>query len=94
MPIDWTTFGKDVDTAIKSSVQETDDALASKVSSLTRLTDEEVKALFPESKELKQLSELMDIVQSSTSHNEKINSIVASSEEFAGVTVKLLKKLL
>lgn len=94
MPIDWTTFGKDVDTAIESSVKETDDALASKVSSLTRLTDEEVKALFPESKELKQLSALMDIVQSSTSHNEKINSIVASSEEFAGVTVKLLKKLL
>ncbi|SGZ09212.1 hypothetical protein [Moritella viscosa] len=94
MPIDWTSFGKEIDTAIGNSVKETDDALASKVSSLTRLTDEEVKALFPERKELKQLSALMSIVQSSTSHNDKINSIVASSEEFAGITVKLLKKLL
>ena len=56
------------------------------------MTDEEVKELFPSPADVKKLTELMKIVKSSQNRNEKINNIVAKSEELGGVILSLLQK--
>ncbi len=93
MPIDWDTFDSDIDVAITESANATDDKLASKISSITRMTDEEVKELFPVPADTKKLAELMKIVKSSEDRNTKINSIVANAEGFGGIVLTLLGKL-
>ncbi|MDG1078683.1 MAG: hypothetical protein P8P12_00905 [Porticoccaceae bacterium] len=45
MAIDWDQFDIDVDQAAERSADATDEILASKVSSLTSMTDTEVKEL-------------------------------------------------
>ncbi len=47
MPIDWDAFDAAIDAEIDAAAERTNDRLASQVSSLTRMTDEEVKELFP-----------------------------------------------
>jgi hypothetical protein len=91
MAINWNEI--DVDAIIEQEASATDDALASKVSSLTRMTDEEVKELFPEASDVKKLAELMQIVKSSEDRNNKINKIVSNAEEFGGIVLTLLGKL-
>ncbi len=92
MPVNWDELDNEIDAIIETSATETDDMLASQISSLTRMTDEEVKALFPEPADVKKLAELMKIVKSAESQNNKVNAIVANSEKFAGVIVSLLQK--
>jgi hypothetical protein len=93
MPIDWDMFDSDIDRAIIESAEATDDKLASKISSITRMTDEEVKELFPDPADTKKLVELMKIVKSSEDRNTKINSIVTKADEFGGIVLTLLDKL-
>ncbi|KGJ96917.1 hypothetical protein [Colwellia psychrerythraea] len=90
MPINWEKFDKNVDQAITESV---DTKLASQISSITRLTDDEVNELFPEPADLKKLGELLKIIKSAETRNNKVNSIANNSEEFAGVVLTLLTKL-
>lgn len=92
MPIDWNQLDNDIDNAIDQSIQATDEELASKVSSLTRMTDEEVKELFPDAADLKKLAQLMKIVQSADDRNTKVSQLGAKSEEFAGVVLTLLSR--
>lgn len=92
MPIDWDAFDADVDTAITNAANETDDALASRISSITRMTDEEVKELFPNPADVKKLAELMKIVKSDEDRNVKINNIVDNAQQFSGVVLTLLQK--
>ena len=93
MPIDWTKFNQHIDTAIDNAAQQTDDELAGKIASLTRLTTEEVKELFPDPQDVKKLSELMTIVKSAEDRNTKINSLVSNAQNFGGVMFTLLNKL-
>lgn len=90
MAIDFS--GIDIDAIMDGAAQKTDEKLASQISSLTRMTDEEIKKLFPKAVDAKKLVELMSIVKSAESQNTKINEIVANSEKFAGVVVTLLGK--
>jgi len=87
MPIDWDMFDSDIDRAIIESAE------ATKISSITRMTDEEVKELFPDPADTKKLVELMKIVKSSEDRNTKINSIVTKADEFGGIVLTLLDKL-
>jgi hypothetical protein len=89
MPIDWT----DVDDALEVAGRKTDEALAGRVSSLTRLTDEEVKTLFPNAEDVTKLSELMQIVTAATTAQEKQNKLVANIRDLGGVVIKLLGKV-
>jgi hypothetical protein len=89
MPIDWT----DVDAALEEAGRRTDDALAGRVSSLTRLTDEQVKSLFPKAEDVAMLSELMQIVTAATTAQEKQNKLVANIRNLGGVIIKLLGKV-
>ena len=92
MPIDWEEFDSTVNSAIKNSAEKTDQQLASRISSITRMTDDEVQELFPKPADVKKLWELMRIVKSADEQNTKINNIVSNAEEFAGVILTLLTK--
>ena len=94
MAIDWDQFDIDVDQAAGRSADATDEILASKVSSLTSMTDTEVKELLPQPADVKALGKLLKVVQSATDRNTKINQIVNNAEEFAGVVLALTKKLI
>jgi hypothetical protein len=92
MPIDWEKFQSDLDRAIEEAGERTDIKLAGKISAITRLTDDEVKKLFPDPADVKKLAELMEIVKGAGERNQKINQIVENAEEFAGIVLTLLSK--
>ncbi|MDR6301218.1 hypothetical protein [Mesonia maritima] len=90
--IDWEDFDKKVAKASISAAEKTDAALAIKLASITSLTTKEIQEIFPEKADVERFSELMKIVKSSTSRNNKVNKIVENSEKFAGILVDLLGK--
>jgi|TARA_R110000787_G_scaffold115167_1_gene225084 short-subunit dehydrogenase len=93
MPINWEEFDESLDQAITESVDAVDTKLASHISSITRLTDDEINELFPEPADLKKLSELLKIVKSAETRNNKVNSIINNAEEFSDVIFTLVDKL-
>lgn len=70
--------------------EEADREVGDKISSVTKMTAEEVKELFPDTEEQKKLAELVQIVKSSDDHNQKVNAVIGRAEEFSGIVVKLL----
>lgn len=88
MPTDWDA----IDRAIKRAKDETDDALASRISSVTRLTDDEVKKLFPAPADAAKLAELMRIVTEGTTKTQKVNALVANIERLGGTVITLLNR--
>ncbi|MDR5884773.1 hypothetical protein [Vreelandella janggokensis] len=93
MPVNWEDFDSEIDSIIEESADATDDQLASRISSITRMTDEEIQELFPNPADVKKLAELMKIVKSSEDRNNKIDRIVSNAEEFGGIVLSLLQKL-
>lgn len=93
MAIDWQKFQSKVDQAIEDAGPRTDAKLAGQISSVTRLTDEEIEKLFPDPADVKKLAELMEIVKKAGDKNQKINRIVANIDDFAGIVLTLLGKL-
>jgi len=93
MAIDWKKFQEKVDQAVENAGERTDANLASQISSVTRLTDEEIKKLFPDPADVKKLAALMGIVKKAGDQNEKVNRIVANIDDFAGIVLTLLGKL-
>jgi hypothetical protein len=91
--INWNELSSNADEAIKNAAKKTDDKLASQISSLTRLKDAEIKEMFPEPSDVKKLAELMAIVKSAEDKNLKISKIIKNSENFAGIIMTLLSKL-
>jgi len=89
---DWNKLGETIDGIIKDSADKTDEKLASTISSVTRLTDDEIQELFPEPSDAKKLFDLMKIVKSAEDRNTKINTIVKNSETFGGIVLTLLSK--
>lgn len=92
MPVNWDEFDQELDTIIDEAAAKTDEKLASRISSVTRMTDEEVQELFPNPADTKKLAKLMKIVKSSEERNTKVNKIVSNAEEFGGVVLSLLDK--
>jgi len=93
MSIDWDEFERSLDSIIHEAADKTDEKLATKISSITRMTDEEVIKLFPNPADVKKLAKLMRIVKSGEERNNKINKIVDNSEELSGVILSILTKL-
>ena len=91
MSLNWDDV--DVDGAMEQAAEKTDAKLASKISSLTRLTDEEILELFPKPADVKKLKELMQVVKSAEDRNTKITRIVDNAKEFGGIVLTLLDKL-
>jgi len=92
MPTDQTQLDKDIDSAIESGAAATDSKLALRISSITRMTDDEIQELFPAPTDAKNLVDLMKIVKSSEDRNIQIAKIVANAEKFGGVVLTLLQK--
>jgi hypothetical protein len=92
MAIDWDQFDSDLDTAIVDAGDRTDAKLSSRVSSITRMTDEEIEELFPNPADVKELGRLMRIVKESGNRNEKISKIVDDANSFGGVIFNILEK--
>ncbi|MBW1676082.1 MAG: hypothetical protein JRJ79_05640 [Deltaproteobacteria bacterium] len=86
MPIDWDA----IDSALDEAKEETDEALATRISSLTKMTDAEVQELFPSLDEKKKLAELMRIVNSATAENEKVNRLADNIETVGSAVIRLL----
>lgn len=92
MAIDWDKFDKEIDAIIEEAANATDRKLASKISSVTRLTDDEIIELFPAPADVKKLKELIKAVKSAEDRNTKINNIIANINDFSGIIVTLLGK--
>lgn len=92
MTLDFSNI--DIDAIADDAAQKTDDKLAGQISSLTRMTDAEIKKLFSKAADAKKLVALMQIVKSAETRNKKISNIVENSEKFAGIVLKLLDKFL
>ncbi|MDP3087660.1 MAG: hypothetical protein Q8M99_05675 [Methylotenera sp.] len=92
MAIDWDKFQNNIDQIAQDAGDKTDKKLAKEISSITKMTDDEVKKLFPDPADIKKLASLMEIVKKSGDRNEKINKIVANAEEFGGIIFTLLNK--
>jgi hypothetical protein len=91
MPVDWKTLEKEIDAALDRAEKRTDEKLCSLVSSLTRLTDEEVKKLFPIPADVEKLKRLMEIVKSSEDRNIKVINLTKNIEDLAETAIKLLE---
>ena len=92
MAIDWDRFQGELDGLIDEAGEKTDRKLAGKISTITRMTDDEVKKLFPDPADVKKLAELMEIVKRAGDRNDKVNKIVSNAEEFGGIILTLLGK--
>ncbi len=92
MPIDWDEFESDLNDTIDNAADRTDTKLASRISSITRMTDEEIEELFPKPADVKKLVKLMKIVKSAEDRNSKINKIISNVEELAGTVLTVLEK--
>lgn len=90
MPIDWNVY--DPAKLAKKAAEKTDEKLASKISSITRMTDDDVIKLFPKSADAIKVAELMKIVKSAETRNRKVKELADNAEKLAGVTLKLLDK--
>jgi len=92
MAIDWDKFQGELDGLIDEAGEKTDRKLAGKISAITRMTDDEVKKLFPDPADVKKLAELMEIVKRAGDRNDKVNKIISNAEEFGGIILTLLGK--
>ena len=93
MPIDWKQFERTWAAPSLYAGARTDDRLAGKISQVTRLTEDEVKGMFPDPADVQKVAQLMQIVKRAGSRNAKINELCQNIESFAGVALKLLEKL-
>lgn len=93
MPIDWEAFQDTIDEEIDAAATETSSNLASRASSITRLTDDELIELFPTPADVQKLKALMEIVKSAEGENAKVNRLVENIDDLGGTAMKLLGAL-
>ncbi len=93
MAIDWSDLKNNLPNLIDSSVQATDQSLASEISSLTTMSQDEVKQLFPTPADVQSLTDLMEVVKGAQSQNDKINNIFSNVEKWGGTVLKLLSRV-
>lgn len=79
---------------LRKAGQQTDDEFSSKVSSLTRLTDDEIKAITPHPGDKEKLAELMKIISDVTTNNIQKADAIRNAKGLAEIAVALLGKLI
>ncbi|OGR26159.1 MAG: hypothetical protein A2277_08195 [Desulfobacterales bacterium RIFOXYA12_FULL_46_15] len=78
----------------KKAKEQTDDTFASKVSSLTRLTDDEIKEIIPNALDKERLATLLGIVADATKSNNEKAEAIRNINGLAEIAIPLLLKLL
>jgi hypothetical protein len=81
-----------IDADIKRAGEQTDATLAARISSVSRLTDSEIKVLFPKPADAARLLELMQIVKASTNTMDRANRLADNIRQLGGVVITLLDK--
>ena len=89
----WDDLESRIGGLVDQVAEDTDEELATEMSSITKLTNEEVKELFPKPSDAQKLFELVRLVKEDTEKNEKINQLVANSEKFADIVITLVSRL-
>ncbi|MCB4791973.1 MAG: hypothetical protein LHV68_08805 [Elusimicrobia bacterium] len=79
------------DDASKKAAQQTDEELSQEIAKVTNLSPERLNALFPIPADKANLKELMDIVNSATDDNNRLNQLRDKIETCGTVALKLLK---
>jgi len=92
MPIDWDKAEAEVDAALDAAMVRTNARLAGTISSLTRLSDADIKKLFPTPADVEQLVALMKVVRSTDTKNAKINQIVRNAKGMAGAILTIVER--
>lgn len=92
MPINWEELEAELPDIINDAADQTDNTLASRVSSLITMTDEEIKQLFPTAADIEKLTKLMKIVKSAEDRNTKINNIINNAESLGSTILTLISK--
>ena len=93
MPIDWDKLDEQIDNAIDKAADKTNKRLADKISSISRLTDDEIMEFFPKPADVEKLKDLLKIVKSAETHNQKTTKLVGKIEDLSGTVITLLKML-
>ena len=93
MPFEINEFKEKFNSARLHALDKTNNELASEISSVSRLTNEEIMELFPETTDIEKLASLIEIVNSSEEQNTKINQIVSNAEKFGGIILSLVGKI-
>jgi hypothetical protein len=93
MPFDINEFKEKFNSARQHALDKTNIELASEISSVSRLTNEEIMELFPETTDMEKLASLIEIVNSTEEQNTKINQIVSNAEKFGGIILSLVGKI-
>jgi hypothetical protein len=78
----------------KRAKKQTDDAFASKVSGMTRLTDDEIKEITPSALDKERFATLLGIVADATKSNDEKAEAIRNISGLAEIVVPLLVKLL
>jgi len=77
----------------EKAAQQTDQQLSSAETTLTAVTWTDLKKMLPNPLDQQQLTDLMNIVQAATDHNEKVASLIANIDALGGVVVKVLSQV-
>ncbi|MDN3378711.1 MULTISPECIES: hypothetical protein [unclassified Pseudoalteromonas] len=93
MSINWEELEKNIDVAIQAGTDSTNKKLYSKISSVTRLTDEEISEMLPDEADVKKLSKLMTIIKSAENDNIKVKKLADNVQELGSIAIKLIDKL-
>jgi len=85
-------MGNRFEDASKRAAQKTDEELSKEISQLTNLPSDRCNALFPTETDKNNLKELISIVNSATSENDRVNKLKEKIETCGSVVLKLLKE--
>jgi uncharacterized protein (UPF0305 family) len=88
MPIDWDA----IDREIEAAAGDTDAKLVSRISSISRMKDEDIEKLFPDSGDKEKLKKLLQIVDEASDENTKKQNLIKNIEELSGTVISLVKR--
>lgn len=93
MATNWTQFARTAKRAAQQASKKTDQQLATDLAAATRLTDTEIKKLFPKPADTEKLAELLDIVKGAEHYNTRVARLKDRADDLAGTIIKLLDKV-
>ena len=94
MSINWQQAEQQLNGAAARASDAADRQTQAAEADFQRLTQEQLASLLPSAQDQAKLAELLAIVRSADAQQQKINRLVANSEQLAGVMLTLLTKVL
>jgi len=81
------------DSDAEAAAQQATKTLAGTEEKLLTITWDGLKKMLPSPADQQQLTDLMNIVQAATDHNEKVASLIANISTFGSIVVKVLSRV-